>query len=424
MWNIHSTTRLLKEMSQSTEPGALVRLFFDHLRRNVDVQRALVLNNAGLSPPRYRLVHDVNCSMASSGSVATIDELREGGLLADILYRGAFQDITPFVPDAFDSAFSLLKGSGSLMAFPLFENGVVAGMVVLLGPSSKPHSAADVCTLATMSSLLGRAIETQKLADELEAACRALDSELQAAADVQRWLLPPSTPVVASTSIAASYRPARYSGGDYYDLVPLPDGRLGALIADVSGKGAPAAVLMSVLRTILHEVDLSRMTGPAACLDHASDRLQSLGLPQRSAFITAFCCALDPTTGALSYSSAGHNPPRLLRAANRCVTALEGANAMPLGIIDEANVHTEETIVLMPGDLALLYTDGITEAMSPEGELFGTARLDELLRGLPESASPDSAVAAIAQAVSEFVGAGPSLDDQTLLALGRCAHAH
>jgi sigma-B regulation protein RsbU (phosphoserine phosphatase) len=423
MWNIHSTTRLLKEMSQSTEPGALVRLLFDHLRRSVGVQRALVLSNAGLSPPHYRLVHDVNCNDDSSGSVATIDELRQGGLLAKILYLGEFQHITDLAPDASDPAFDILQGGGSLMAFPLFERGTSVGTVVMLGSSPRPHNAVDLCTLATVSSLLGRAIETQKLANRLEVARRALDSELQAAADVQRWLLPPSTPGVANTSIAASYRPAHHSGGDYYDLVELPDGRLGALIADVSGKGAAAAVLMSVLRTILHEVDLSRMTGPAACLDHADSRLRALGLPQLGAFVTAFSCALDPTTGGLSYSSAGHNPPRLLRVRERSVTPLDGANAMPLGIIDEANAHTEETIVLMPGDLALLYTDGITEARSPEGEFFGTTRLDDVLRALPEPATPALAVEAVTQAVSEFTGAGPLLDDQTLLALGRCTHA-
>jgi sigma-B regulation protein RsbU (phosphoserine phosphatase) len=126
----------------------------------------------------------------------------------------------------------------------------------------------------------------------------------------------------------------------------------------------------------------------------------------------------------LTYSSAGHNPPRLLRVRERSVTPLDGANAMPLGIIDEPSAHTEETIHLMPGDLALLYTDGITEARSPADEFFGAARLDEILRALPEPAAPDSAIEAVMRAVGEFAGAGPLSDDQTLLAFGRCAHTH
>jgi sigma-B regulation protein RsbU (phosphoserine phosphatase) len=234
-------------------------------------------------------------------------------------------------------------------------------------------------------------------------------------------LLPPSTPVVANTSIAAWYRTARHSGGDYYDLDEMPDGRLGVLIADVSGKGAAAAVLMVVLRTIVHETARSRVRGPAALLDYADSRLCALGLLQRGSFTTAFSCALDPATGTLTYSSAGHNPPRLLRVRQRTVLSLDGARTTPLGMIDKPCTHTEESVVLMPCDLVVLYTDGITEAMSPEGEFFGTARLDEILRSLPEPVTPASAVEAVARAVGEFAGARPLSDDQTLLALGRRA---
>lgn len=418
MWVIDSTTKLLKEMSQSTEPSELVRLFFDHIRQSVDVQRALVLSCAGLPAPQYRLVHNVNC-IDSSGSAVTIDGLRQGGLLAEILYLGELQNIPNFSPDARDPGFDLLQGSRSLMAFPLFEKGSSVGIVVMLGSSSKLHNPADLCMLATITSLLGQAIEAQKLANQLEVACSALDSELKAAAAVQRWLLPPSRPVVANTSVAAWYRTARHSGGDYYDLDEMPDGRLGVLIADVSGKGAAAAVLMVVLRTIVHETAWSRVTGPAALLDYADGRLCELGLPQRGAFITAFSCALDPATGTLTYSSAGHNPPRLLRVRQRAIVSLNRAGTTPLGMLDEPRTHTEEAIVLMPGDVAVLYTDGIIEARSPDGEFFGDDRLDEILRALPEQVTPASAVEAIAQAVGEFAGTGSPLDDQTLLALGR-----
>jgi EAL domain-containing protein (putative c-di-GMP-specific phosphodiesterase class I) len=224
-------------------------------------------------------------------------------------------------------------------------------------------------------------------------------------------------------SIAASYRTAKQSGGDYYDVIELPDGRLGFLIADVSGKGAPAAVLMAVVRTIVHETARSRVTGPATLLDYADTRLCTLGLPQRGAFTTAFSCALDPATGALTYSSAGHNPPRLLRVRQRTILPLDGAGATPLGMLDKPCAHTEETVVLMPGDLAVLYTDGLTEAMSPEGEFFGTARLDEILRALPEPVTPALAVEAIARAVGEFTGTESLSDDQTLLVLGRRAQS-
>jgi hypothetical protein len=113
MWDIQTTARLLKEMSQSNEPGELVRLFFDHIRQCIDVRRTLVLSCAGLSAPQYRVVHNVNCIDAGD-SVVTIDGLRRGGLLGEILYLGEFQNIPNFSPDAGDPAFDLLQGSRSL----------------------------------------------------------------------------------------------------------------------------------------------------------------------------------------------------------------------------------------------------------------------------------------------------------------------
>jgi phosphoserine phosphatase RsbU/P len=420
MWDIKSTTRLLKEMSQSSEPGELVRLFFDHIRQSVDVQRALVLSNVGLSSPQYRLIHNVNGDEDVTVSADEINELRHGGLLAKILYLGEFQNIQHLAPDASDPAFDLLQGSCSLIAFPVFEKGMNTGMVVMLGRSHQAHDTAELCALATVSSLLGRAIEAQKLANQLEQANRALDAELKAAADVQRWLLP-SLPKLDNVSIAASYRTARYSSGDYYDVGVLPDGRLGVFIADVSGKGAAAAVLMAVLRSIVHdEADRAGFGGPAAVLDYADSRLRDLGLAERGAFVTAFCGLFDPATGALIYSCAGHNPPRLLRARERTVCSLDGARTFPLGIVVEPHSHTEETAVLMPGDLALFYTDGITEARSPAGEFFDVERLDQVLCDLPDPITPDAAIRAVAGAVAKFAGDAAPADDQTLLALSGC----
>ena len=419
MWNIESTTRLLKAMSQSTEPDELVRLFFDHVRRSVDVQRALVLSRAALSPPQYRVVHNVHWKNESNRSVVTGDEVREGGILAEILCTGEFENIAEFAPDKSDPAFDLLCGSRSLMAFPLFEKGMNAGSVVMLGSSPGAHKTADLCVLAMVSSLLGRAIEAQKLASQLEITCRALDSELEAAADIQRWLLP-SLPMLDNVKLAASYRTSRHSGGDYYDVGLSPDGRLGVLIADVSGKGAPAAVIMAILRSIVHEeMDRTQPAGPAALLDYADQRLRTLGLPQRGVFVTAFCGKLDPVSGMLTFSCAGHNPPRLLCVQDRMVVPLDGASTTPLGLLDEAVSHTEKVIQLMSGDLVLFYTDGITEARSPEGEFFCVERLDKVLRDLPDPPTPDAAIKAIAKEVTRFEQDGTPADDQTLLALER-----
>lgn len=421
MWNIESTTELLKNISASGEANELLRLFFEHVRLGVHVERALVLSSTGMTAPCYRVVRSVTWDSGSGCVLTESADVRKGGILATLLHAGTFQSVQEFTPDISDPAFDLLRGMRSLMAFPLFEAGTGNGMVVLLGPSAHTCNDTDLCGLAMMSALLDRAIHAQALADRLETTCRALDVELQAAADVQRWLLPPSTPLVANNSTAASYRTARHSGGDYYDIREMPDGRLGLLIADVSGKGAAAAVLMAVLRTIVHESVWSRVTGPAELLDYADRRLCELGLPQRGTFVTAFACALEPATGKLAYSSAGHSPPRLLRVRHRTIVTMSGANTTPLAMLDEPCTHTEATIVLEPGDLAVLYTDGITEARSPQGEFFSEARLDEILCGLPQPVTPASAVEAITRAVGDFAGAGPLADDQTLLAVTRRA---
>jgi sigma-B regulation protein RsbU (phosphoserine phosphatase) len=367
------------------------------------------------------LLYSVEWDEKTGSSVQAADELRQGGLLAKLLAAGEFQSMSDFLADASDPAIDLLRGGRSLMAVPLFEQGVSSGMLVMLDTSPRACPVADLCAVAMIGSLLGRAIEAQKLADQLGATCRELDSELKAASDVQRWLLPslPAFPTPANISIAASYRTARYSGGDYYDVGRLPDGRLGVLIADVSGKGAAAAVLMAVLRAIVHdEVDRARIIGPAALLDYADGRLCRLGLDERGMFVTAFCGVLDTATGAFTYSCAGHNPPRLLRAHDRTVASLDGAKTVPLGLLDEPSPHAEETVLLMPGDLALFYTDGITEARSPAGEFFGVDRLDQILRDLPGAVTPHAAVQAITKAVAGFAGDGTPADDQTVLALG------
>ncbi len=260
-----------------------------------------------------------------------------------------------------------------------------------------------------------------ELIRELETTCRALDAELAAAASVQRWLLPPLTSPGPDIRGAASYRTAQHASGDYYDAGELPDGRFGILIADVSGHGAAAAVLMAILRTVVHdEVDRSRVFGAAALLDHADDHLCALGLPSRGAFVTAFSGSLDTSSGEFSYSCAGHPPPRLMRAratGGPTITPLDGASTQPLGVLEDRPPRREESIRLEPGDLLLFYSDGITEARSPTGEFFGVARLDGALCELPEHASPEQTIDAINEAVLGFAGAGAPSDDQTLLAV-------
>jgi sigma-B regulation protein RsbU (phosphoserine phosphatase) len=230
--------------------------------------------------------------------------------------------------------------------------------------------------------------------------------ELAAAAHVQRWLLPSTLPALPGISIATSYHTAKRSGGDYYDVMKLPDGRLGFLIADVSGKGAPAAVLMAIVRTIVH-LRQSQWSQPASLLHELNSNLCGLDLINHGAFVTAFYAVLDPYSGDLVYSSAGHHPPRLIRSRQARIFGLDKVGDLPLGM----NIDTRYS------DTLVLYTDGIVDTCSEKGELFGIERLDQVLRGLLPALSAQESIHAAQHAVEVFSGAATLSDDQTFVAV-------
>jgi phosphoserine phosphatase RsbU/P len=419
MWDVDSTNELLRDMSGATDPDELLSHILGHVRRSVDLDRALVLSRAGMTFPQFRVILHAERGKKGFTTIADDPDIdHAGGLLADLLYAGRFRKIPTPTLDAGEPSLALLRGARSLLAFPLFDRGDSVGMVVLLGPSVDDCKPTELCGMAIMGALLQRASVAHEVTRELETTCRAFDAELAAAANVQRWLLPPTTLPTAGVCVAASYRTAQHASGDYYDAGELPDGRFGVLIADVSGHGAAAAVLMAILRTIVHdEVDRSRVYGAAALLDHADDRLCALGLPSRGAFVTAFSGSLDTASGAFSYSCAGHPPPRLLRARGQTVVSIDGASTLPLGVLEQRPQRQEETVQLEHGDLIVFYSDGVTEARAPNGEFFGVARLDRVLCELPEHPTPEMVVDAINDAVRGFAGVGAPTDDQTLLAV-------
>jgi phosphoserine phosphatase RsbU/P len=190
----------------------------------------------------------------------------------------------------------------------------------------------------------------------------------------------------------------------------LPDGRWGILIADVSGHGTAAAVLMAITHSIAHTypgspVPASRM------LTFLNQKLASRYTTDSGTFVTAFYGIYDPQGRTLNYASAGHNPPRLKGCADGAVQSLEGAANLPLGI-SEDEAFTEFTQRLVPGDRILFYTDGITEAQNAVGEQFGLARLDRVLAGCH---SASDLIAAVLAAVEDFTGGRAADDDRTLL---------
>lgn len=249
-----------------------------------------------------------------------------------------------------------------------------------------------------------------------------LDQEFQAVGEIQRSLLPVELPAMHGVEVAASYTTSRRAGGDYYDFFPLPPARpdddrprYGILIADVSGHGTPAAVLMAVTHSIAHGFDRPEQA-PHELLAFVNRRLCESYTSNHTAFVTAFYAVYDPAARTLNYSSAGHNPPRLRRGgAGEPFEALDDAQGLPLGVsIDEQYVTKQRT--LRPDDTLVLYTDGITEARNAGGEFLNVEGLDA---AVAEHSTPDEMLVAALQAVQDLAGENVQ-DDRTLVILRVC----
>ncbi|MDE0135544.1 MAG: SpoIIE family protein phosphatase [Acidimicrobiaceae bacterium] len=246
-----------------------------------------------------------------------------------------------------------------------------------------------------------------------------LQNELDIATNVQQSILPTDFPMTASYEINANMVPARNVGGDFYDYVGVPSDRMFATVADVSDKGIPAALFMMSSRTALKGAAIG--TGsPREALIEANRVLQADN--PTLMFVTVIMAVYDPHNGGVTYSSAGHDPPVVIRA-DGTAERLPAMGGIALGVAPEEIFKTnlkEHTFVLDPGETLLLYTDGISEAMNVDHEEFGTARLLELFVGNPPT-SADEAMTAVFNAVTEFAGEAPASDDITCLALHRNA---
>jgi sigma-B regulation protein RsbU (phosphoserine phosphatase) len=246
---------------------------------------------------------------------------------------------------------------------------------------------------------------------ELKRAYQALDREMKSVGQIQRSLLPSRLPTIPTLDLAAYYQPSHRAGGDYYDFFPLPSGRWGIIIADVSGHGTPAAVLMAVAHCLAHTQPGPPMR-PAEVLDYLNHHLTTLYTSRNEKFITAFYGIYDPSDRTLTYACAGHNPPRLKRCQDGSLLALDGADGLPLGIMsDEA--YNESVQQLQAGDQIIFYTDGITDANNPAGAMYGTDRLDRELENCSLQAS--ALLDTVLRSVEEFTDGRPADDDRTMI---------
>lgn len=337
------------------------------------------------------------------------------GLLPRLMDGGRPLKVDELTVDAGDPFAPYTEGMRSLLAAPIFDRGEPAYMVILMRHAPAAFTLDELATLVLTTNLIGRATGNLVLAQELERARATLDRELKAVGEVQRELLPRRMPEIPGVRIAAHYETSTRAGGDYYNAFPLRDGRWGFIIADVSGHGAAAAVMMAVVHALL-QAPLNgcrnASISPSAVLDYLNNELlRSIATGQ---FVTAFLAIYDPNSRELRYASAGHNPPRWLRAADRAIIPLQESDGMPLAITAPFSA-SESTVRMAPGDRILLYTDGITETFNGRREMFGTDGLDASLNCCGRT--PEGLISSVFESLNQFSGSTPPADDRTLVAL-------
>jgi sigma-B regulation protein RsbU (phosphoserine phosphatase) len=404
----------MRDMSMQTEPQEMVRSYGSRVRQLVPAAGWMSLSRRGLESPQYRITR-------SSTWTEVVDPwkdkeklpLLEGGLLGDLIYGDEprlIDDITPLLA-ADDPAIDYLGGMRSLMAVPHYDQGRAINMVILLERDAAAFDPELFPEWVWVSSLFGRATHNLVLSGELKRAYEVVERELRVVADIQRSLLPQVLPKIPNVELAAYYRTSHWAGGDYYDFFPLPDGRWGILVADVSGHGTPAAVMMAITHSLAHSLP-GPADPPAKLLGHVNRQLSQHYTASNEVFVTAFYGVLDPAARTLTYSSAGHNPPRIKSCHGGTVHSLEEVGGPPLGLFDELD-YDQTTLTLHPGDILAFYTDGIIEAMDAKSSQFGVDRLDAILTrcGLDSQ----EIITAVIEAVDQFTEGHPPEDDRTLL---------
>ncbi len=407
-------TLMMREVSAQTEPESMVQVYGRYMDQIMQSHRFISLSRRDLDSPFVRITRndlesDQNLNPWKHRS--SLPVIR-GGIIADLIYGEEAKIINDLQIDPDDPGYVYLEGMKSLVAIPLFDSGKALNMVIL-GRRDMGFSTDFLPEHVWLSNLFGRATANLVLQTELKSANDRMDKELKVVADIQRSLLPIELPKIPGLDIASYYQTSRHAGGDYYDFFELPSGKLGILIADVSGHGTPAAVMMAVTHSIAH-THTGDPDPPSKLLNFINEHLAARYTNGTGTFVTAFYGIYDPKTRELTFANAGHNPPRLKRGCGGPNGIIEGQSNLPLGI-DGLEVYPDNTQTLRPGDTLVLYTDGITEARGMDNELYGTDRLDEIVN--QGCGSSQELIDRLMIDVERFTNYRMPTDDRTILVM-------
>jgi phosphoserine phosphatase RsbU/P len=385
----------------------LLRLLMDKVFAFLSPDRGAVLlrrEDGTLSPEIVRVADGLSRDeiRLSQTLVNAVVERRQGLLLID---TGADKQIA--------RAESIrLAGVKSVLAAPLENEGEVVGLIYVDSQvGHRSFTEDDLRLLTSLANVAAAKIQNARLEVEAQEK-RAMDREITLARQIQEKLLPEEPPEIEGFLLYGSNFPSRQISGDLYDFCVRPDGKIYVAIADVCGKGIGPALLMASLQASLgiwadEELAVADMT---ARLSASLAKRTSSGR-----FITFFLVLLDPPTGEIQFTNAGHNPGLLVRV-NGEVECL-GSHGLPLALFP-GRPYGQESRTLAPGDLLFLYTDGITEANDPEGNEYGLDRLTEVVKRLRTS-DPRDLEHGLDEDLHQYAAGTPFHDDRTLIILRR-----
>lgn len=416
---------LVRELSTADQPQDVLRIFSGGMARLNGPAGYISMSCRGLGPGEFRVtrlllqdnISDIH--KPDTWSRPTEFPVQRGGLLGEIVAGGV-----PVVIHDLDLRDDPVIGDQaqhyrSLMAQPIFDHGQPLNWSVLLRREPDYFSVRDVEEYLLRSNLVGGTVRHVQTARQLRLANQRIRDEVERIAAIQRALLPERLPTIAGLDLGASYETFDQAGGDFYLFHSMhrPDssgdpaaGRWAILVGDVSGHGPSAAVVMAMVQTLTYS-----FIQPDRDYDHFLQYLNEHLCAKRidNSFVTAIASIYDPSSRTLTYSCAGHPPP-LLRRPGRdpAVTSLDNVGNLPLGILGDVR-YPCASVQLEPGDTLVFFTDGITEARSPEGRFFG---FDGIARSLDHcSGSPGCVADTIKRDLHAFQAGQRPQDDQTLL---------
>jgi len=305
-----------------------------------------------------------------------------------------------------------MMGAPTATVLPLYARSSLVG-ALLAGPSvnRRPLAGRRLSILTGIAQQAAIAVVNDQLYKEAAERNR-LEQELDVARQIQTSFIPPGSPEIEKCRVASFWQAARQVGGDFYDFLELPDGRWGIVVADVADKGVPAALFMALSRTIIRTIALGQHE-PASTLERANRILWND--TTSDLFVTVFYAIWDPAAERLAYGNAGHNPPLLLRRGGE--SQLLRGDGIAMGVLEDVTIEQNE-VALQLGDVAVFYTDGVTEAMNEDNDEFGMDRL-RLAAEAAQQRDAAEIVEAITRAIRDFAGDTPQFDDITLVVTKR-----